>query len=70
MSEKKLNNTIYIMYLVTESYKTSHSLTSDQFLELDNKYNIIKFVGECPDIFDSMTSDEMVREIDEYVAAY
>lgn len=69
MSEKRLNNTIYIMFLVTENYKTFHSLTSDQFLELDKKYNIINFVGECPDIFDSMNSEEMVKEIDEYVAA-
>lgn len=70
MSEKRLNNTIYIMYLVTESYKSSHSLTSEQFLTLDKKYNIINFIGNCPDIFDSMTSEEMVKEIDEYVEAY
>lgn len=70
MSEKRLNNTIYIMYLVTENYKKSHSLTTAQFLDLDSKYQIINFVGECPDIFDSMTSKEMVEEIDQYVAAY
>lgn len=28
MSEKRLNNTIYIMYLVTENYKKAHSLTT------------------------------------------
>ena len=69
MSEKRLNNTIYIMYLVTENYKKSHSMTTEQFLALDSKYHIINFVGECPDIFDSMTSSEMVQEINEYVAA-
>ena len=69
MSEKRLDNTIYIMYMVTESYKTAHSISSSEFLELDKKYNIIKFVGDCPDIFDSMNKEEMVREIDEYVAA-
>lgn len=70
MSEKRLNNTIYIMYLVTENYKKSHSLTTKQFLDLDNKYKIIDFVGECPDIFDSMNNKEMVKEIDNYVASY
>lgn len=69
MSEKRLNNTIYLMYLVTENYKKSHSLTTEQFLELDNKYHIINFVGECPDIFDSMTDEEMVEEINQYVQA-
>ena len=54
MSEKRLNNTIYIMYLVTENYKKTHALSSEQFYELDNKYHILNFVGECPDIFDSI----------------
>ncbi|MBR5965758.1 MAG: DUF3791 domain-containing protein [Treponema sp.] len=69
MSGKRLDNTIYLMYLVTENYKKAHSLTSEQFLDLDNKYHIIRFVGECPDIFDSMSGAEMVEEINQYVAA-
>lgn len=69
MTTKRLDNTIYLMYLVTENYKKSHALSSEQFLELDSQYNIINFIGEFPDIFDSMTSDEMVKEIDDYVAA-
>lgn len=70
MSEKRLNNTIYIMYLVAENYKKSHSLTTEQFMDFDSKYKIINFVGECPDISDSMTSQEMVEKIDQYIAAY
>ena len=46
------------------------SLTTEQFMNLDQKYNIINFVGECPDIFDSMNNHDMVEEIDQYVAAY
>ena len=69
MTDKRLNNTIYLMYLVIENYKKYHSLTSQQFLELDSKYHIINFVGEYPDIFDSMTNDEMVEEINQFVAA-
>ena len=70
MSEKRLNNTIYIMYLVTENYKKAHSLTTEQFMDLDSKYHIINFVGECPDIFDSMKGEEMVEEINQYVEQY
>ena len=58
------------MYLVTENYKKAHSLTTEKFLDLDQKYHIINFVGECPDIFDSMTNNEMIEEIDQYVANY
>jgi hypothetical protein len=68
MSEKRLNNTIFLMYLVSENYKKAHNLSSRQFLELDRKYDIINYIGECPDIFDSMSDTEMVEEIDQYVS--
>lgn len=54
MSEKRLNNTIFLMFLVTENYKKKHNLSSEEFLKLDDKYAILNYVSECPDIFDSM----------------
>ena len=68
MSEKRLNNTIFLMYLVTENYRREYNLSVEDFLVLDEKYAIINYVAECPDIFDSMSDREMVREIDSYVA--
>ena len=68
MSEKRLNNTIFLMFMVSENYKKSHRLTSAQFLELDRKYAILNYVAECPDIFDNMSGAEMVEEIDQYVS--
>ncbi|MFG6394111.1 MAG: DUF3791 domain-containing protein [Lachnospiraceae bacterium] len=70
MSERRLNNTIFLMYLVTEYYCKAHNLTIGQFLELDKKYLIINYVSECPDIFDSMTEHEMVKEIEDYVSQF
>ena len=67
MSEKRLNNTIFLMYLVTERYKRARHLSNKQFLEMNRKYAILNYISECPDIFDSMNEDEMVEEIDEYV---
>lgn len=67
MSEKRLNNTIFLMFLVTESYKKRYNLSSEEFLKLDDKYAILNYVSECPDIFDSMNGEEMVEEIDQYV---
>ena len=54
MSEKRLNNTIFLMFLVTENYKKKYNLSSEEFLKLDDKYAILNYVSECPDIFDSM----------------
>lgn len=68
MSEKRLNNTIFLMYLVTESYCAAHSLSPKEFLKLDDRYAILNYVSECPDVFDSMTASEMVEEIEQYVS--
>ncbi len=55
MSDLRLNNSIFLMYLATEEYKREHNITSLQFLDLDKKYG--------------MTKPEMASEIDEYIAA-
>lgn len=68
MSEKRLNNSIFLMYLVSTNYMKKHSMTVKSFSELDERYAILNYVAECPDIFDSMTVDEMVEEIDDYVS--
>lgn len=68
MTDKRLNNTIFLMYLVTENYCKQHHMTPEEFLKLDDRYAILNYVSECPDIFDSMDGNEMVKEIDQYVA--
>lgn len=70
MSEKKLNNTIFLMYLVTENYCREHNMSTDEFLKLDEKCAILNYVAECPDIFDSLTNSEMVEEIEQYVLQF
>lgn len=69
MSEKRLNNSIFLMFLVTENYNKAHHLSNQQFLEMDKEFAILNYVAECPDIFDSMSSEEMVEEIDRYISA-
>jgi len=68
MSPKRLNNTIFLMFLVTSNYCKAHNITAREFLELDKKYAILNYVSECPDMFDSMTNREMVEEVDQYVS--
>ena len=39
-----------------------------KFLALDDRFGIVRFIAECPDIFDPMTESEMADELDEYIA--
>ncbi len=68
MTEKRLNNTIFLMYVATDSYCKAHKLTPKEFLKIDEEHGIINYISECPDIFDSMTDEEMVEEIERYVS--
>ena len=68
MSEKRPNNTIFLMYLATDAYVRRHSLSRAEFMALNEKYGLVKFIAECPDIFDPMTESEMADELDEYIA--
>lgn len=67
MSERRLNNTIFLMYLVTENYRKKHNISTEDFLKLDEQYAILNYIAECPDVFDSLTGSEMVREVERYV---
>ena len=67
MSEKRINNSIFIMFLLTGAYCSAHNMTTAEFLALDEKYSILNYVAECPDVFDSMTPEEMVKEVEAYV---
>ena len=58
------------MYLVTENYRKKYHLSAEEFLKLDEKYEILNYVAECPDIFDSLTENEMVEEVEQYVSQF
>ena len=55
------------MFLISGAYCSSRHLSNEQFLELDRKHQILNYIAECPGVFDLMTEDEMVQEIDAYV---
>ena len=55
------------MYLATDAYMRRHNLSRMEFFALDNKFGIVKFIAECPDIFDPMTETEMADELDEFI---
>lgn len=55
------------MYVISDCYCKAHDMTTEQFLELDKQCDIIGFIAECPEYFDSMTRDEMLETIEEYI---
>ena len=69
MSERRLNNSMFLMYLASTNYMKAHKITKGDFEKLDKKYEILNYILECPDIFDSLTEEEIVEEIDNYVAS-
>ena len=52
-----------------EKWNAQNIIWDKEFLDLDSKFAILNYISECPDIFDSMTKEEMVEEIDQYVSA-
>jgi hypothetical protein len=67
MSEKRLNNTIFLMYLITENYCKKHHISTEEFLKLDKEHKLLNYIAECPDVFDCLTDEEMIQEVEEYV---
>ena len=58
------------MYLVTENYCKKYNISAKDFLKIDEKYAILNYVAQCPDVFDSLTNDEMVAEVEQYVSQF
>ena len=66
-SEKRLNNTIYLMHIITQIYREKHELNVDEFLKLDKKTHLLSFVRKCPDIFDGLPREEILNRVEEYI---
>ena len=41
----------------------AHKMTKGDFEKLDKRYEILNYIAECPEIFDSLTEEEIVEEI-------
>ena len=67
-SGKELDNMIFLMFLISEGYRSRHSLSVPDFRCMDRGYKILSYVSEYPELFDSMTETEMQEEIEQYVA--
>lgn len=67
---KEVNNCIYLMDVVSELYRVKHKLTVEQFLELDARIGLLKYISENTWYFDECISKkEMLKRAEEYVNA-
>ncbi|MDR1765178.1 MAG: hypothetical protein LBR77_03630 [Lachnospiraceae bacterium] len=69
-NERRLNNTIYLMHVITQNYMRRHHANVDAFLKLNRDKKVLNYISECPDVFDGLPMDEMQRELEEYIDAH
>lgn len=66
-TEKQLNNSIYLMNIITELYMKKHKLSTEEFLKLNSKTGLLGFISECPSVFDGLPLEEMLNEAEEFI---
>ncbi len=66
-SEKRIRNTIYLMNTITDLYTSKHKIEIQKFFELDKKIKLLDYVQKCPDIFDGLPNDELIKTVEEIV---
>lgn len=58
------------MDVISELYRVKHKLTVEQFLDLDAKIGLLKYISENTWYFDECPNkEEMLKRIEEYVNA-
>ncbi|MBQ3163283.1 MAG: hypothetical protein IJC02_01910 [Lachnospiraceae bacterium] len=67
-SEKRLNNTIYLMHVITQLYTKEHKISILDFVDLDKKVKIYNYIQKCPDIFDGLPEMEILKRVEEYIS--
>ena len=66
-TEKQINNSIYLMNIITELYMQKHKISTSEFLDLNSKTNLLEFISECSSVFDGLPPEEMLNQAEEYI---
>lgn len=62
----RINNTIFLMHLAANAYASRHGLTREQFIAEDDRYHFLRLISKCPDYFDPLPEEEIVKELEQY----
>lgn len=45
-----------------------HKMSTKEFLELNEKTDLLQFISECTSVFDGLPHEEMLNEAEEYIS--
>jgi hypothetical protein len=62
-----LDPVIYMQVEMTNLYISKYNLSLDEFLELDEKYDLLEFIGEGYEPFHLMGNEGILNEIHDYL---
>ena len=62
-----LNQKIFMQFLIANLYMRRHNLTPEEFLELDNKCNLLKYIELGYEPFHLTGTEGIMEQIENYV---
>jgi len=63
----KINQGIYMQFLVANQYMRKHRLSPQEFLELDKKSDLLGFLEDGYEPFHLMGIDGIIEEVEQFV---
>ena len=63
----KINQGIYLQFLVANQYMRKHRLSPQEFLELDKKSDLLGFLEDGYEPFHLMGIDGIIEEVEQFV---
>ena len=65
----KVNQTVYLQFLIAHQYMRKHNLTPEQFLELDERSDLLGFLEDGYEPFHLTGVDGIMDEVERYIGA-
>ena len=63
----QLNPVIYLQVEIANLYMNRNNLALDEFLDLDEKYDLLTYIAEGYEPFHLMGNEGILLEIDDYI---
>lgn len=67
ISEKKLNNHIYLMDTISDLYRKKHRVGIKRFLNLCKQTDLMDYICKNSFAFDGLPDEEMLKEVEGYI---
>jgi hypothetical protein len=64
----KVDNTLYLIVEISNEFMRQHNLTPMEFVELDKKYNILRFLEIGYEPFHLTGTQGVIEEVEDYIA--